>query len=169
MPTMADVDRMDRTSFVGRFGGIFEHSPWVAERAWDHRPFSTLQNLHAAMVQVVGDAAAGEQDDLIRAHPDLAGRAARAGDLTADSAREQASAGLDRLSEEEFERFHALNDAYRTKFGFPFIIAVRGAGKDAILQGFEQRLANDLDVERRTALEQIARIAWFRLSDLVPG
>jgi 2-oxo-4-hydroxy-4-carboxy-5-ureidoimidazoline decarboxylase len=167
MLTMADVDRMDRATFVARFGPIFEHSPWVAERAHAHAPFGSLAQLHAAMMDAVDGAATDEQLALIRAHPDLAGRAARAGSLTADSAKEQAQAGLDRLTEDEFARFHALNDAYRAKFGFPFIMAVRGAGKTQIMDGFEQRLPNDPDVERRTALEQIGRIGWFRLSDLV--
>ena len=167
MLTMAEVDAMDRVSFVARFGSIFEHSPWIAEHAWDHRPFQTLANLHAAMVAVVRHASQDQQLTLIRAHPDLAGRAARAGDLTDASTKEQASAGLDQLTDKEFARFHALNDAYQAQFGIPFIMAVRGAGKVAILSGFEERLRNDPATEVATALAQIERIGLFRLADEV--
>jgi 2-oxo-4-hydroxy-4-carboxy-5-ureidoimidazoline decarboxylase len=167
MLTMPEVDAMDRTSFVAAFGAIYEHSPWVAEQAWEQRPFHRLDGLHAAMAAIVRGAPAERRLALIRAHPDLAGRAARAGALTADSAREQASAGLDRLSEAEYAGFHALNDAYQAKFGMPFIMAVRGAGKDAILAGFERRLPNDPAREVETAVEEITRIARFRLADMI--
>ena len=167
MASMEEVDGLDQAKFVATFGGVFEHSPWVAERAWHRRPFGTLASLHEAMAREVRTAGQERQLALIRAHPDLAGRAAIAGALTADSRSEQASAGLDRLSKAEFARFNELNEAYRAKFGFPFVIAVRGAGKDAILAAFERRLANPRDREVVTAIEEIVAIGRLRLSALV--
>ncbi|HYJ29947.1 MAG TPA: 2-oxo-4-hydroxy-4-carboxy-5-ureidoimidazoline decarboxylase [Allosphingosinicella sp.] len=137
---------------------LFEHSLWVEERA-DARPSSG--DRHADLMAVVYDASAEEQLALIRAHPELAGRAAV--DLTADSAAEQASAGLDRLTPAEFDRFHALNDAYAQKFGFPFIICVRLTDKAGILAAMERRLANDRDTEIATALGEIGEIVRLRL------
>jgi len=169
MPTMAEVDAMDREAFVRTFGSIYEHSPWVAEVAFEKAPFRTAAALQEALAAAVRAAPPERRLALIRAHPDLAGRAALAGEVTADSAREQASAGLDRLTEEEHACFHALNDAYRAKFGFPFIMAVKGAGKAQILAGFEARLPNDVATETATALAQIDRIAGFRLAELVQG
>ena len=121
------------------------------------------------MVGALGRAAGERQLELIRAHPDLAGKAARAGTLTADSEREQAGAGLDRLSEAEYERFHTLNEAYREKFDFPFIIAVKGRDKQSILEAFEFRLRNSQEAEKRRALDEIAQIVRFRLDDLIRG
>lgn len=167
MLTMPQVDGMDRAMFVATFGAVFEHSPWVAEHAFAQRPFTTAENLHDTMAKVVRTASPEQQLALIRAHPDLAGRAARAGQLTEGSAKEQASAGLDRLSEDEYARFHALNDAYKAKFGIPFIMAVRGASKAAILEGFERRLPNTVQAEIETAIEQIVRIGRFRLADMI--
>ncbi|MBV9930461.1 MAG: 2-oxo-4-hydroxy-4-carboxy-5-ureidoimidazoline decarboxylase [Alphaproteobacteria bacterium] len=137
---------------------LFDHSPWVEERA-DARP--SCGDRHADLMAVVHDATPEEQLALIRAHPELAGKAAIA--LTEASAAEQASAGLDRLSREEFERFHALNAAYREKFGFPFIICVRLTDKAGILAAMERRLANDRDAEIATALDEIGKIVRLRL------
>jgi len=164
---LATLNAMDRDAFVAALGGIFEHSPWVAEAAWAARPFADVAALQDAMVGAVDAADAETQLALLRAHPDLAGKAARAGALTEHSTAEQAGAGLDRLDEAEFARFHALNDAYQARFGFPFIIAVKGHTKASILAAFEARLPNDAATERMTALAQVARIARFRLDDLI--
>lgn len=165
--TLDAVNRMDRERFVDALGGVFETSPWVAERAWPARPFASVAALHAAMVRVVETASTAEQLALLRAHPDLAGRAARAGTMSASSIAEQSSAGLDRLSDEEYERFHRLNTAYRETFGFPFIIAVRRHDKTAILAAFAERLRHTREEEVRAALEQVFAITRLRLERLV--
>ena len=139
---------------------LFEHSPWVEERA-DARPSSG--DRHSDLMAVVHDASPEEQLALIRAHPELAGKAAVDGSLTRASAAEQASAGLDRLTQAEFDRFHALNAAYREKFGFPFIICVRLTDKAGILAAMERRLANDRETEIATALDEIGKIVRLRL------
>ena len=131
--TLDDLNRMDPGAFAATLGDVFEHSPWIAEAAYAQRPFATLNALYQAMIQAVRDAGAERQGTLIRSHPDLAGKATREGALTADSAREQMSAGLDRLSEEEFAAFHRLNEAYRAKFDMPFVVCVRRHGKESIL------------------------------------
>ena len=143
---------------------LFEHSPWVEARA-DARPSSG--DRHADLMAVVRDAPLEEQLALIRAHPELAGKAAVDGKLTQASAAEQASAGLDRLTQAEFDRFHALNAAYREKFGFPFIICVRLTDKAGILAAMERRLANDRDTEIATALAEIGEIVRLRLKDIM--
>ena len=150
-------------AFIARYGALFEHSPWVVERAADRLP---LTDLHAGLMQVVTDASPEEQLALIRAHPELAGKAAVDGMLTGASAAEQASAGLDRLTQAEFDRFHALNAAWRDKFGFPFIICVRLTDKAGILAAMERRLANDRDREIATALDQIGEIVRLRLESM---
>lgn len=165
--SLDDLNTMDQPAFTTALVGIFEYSPWIAEQAWQSRPFSNVNSLLQTMLDVVNDAGETPQLDLIRAHPDLAGKAARAGALTEHSSREQAGAGLDRLSDEEFERFHRLNDAYKDRFGFPFIIAVRDHTKDTILAAFETRLENDRAAEMREALRNIGLIAEFRLKDVV--
>ncbi|HYD12890.1 MAG TPA: 2-oxo-4-hydroxy-4-carboxy-5-ureidoimidazoline decarboxylase [Allosphingosinicella sp.] len=139
---------------------LFEHSPWVEARA-DARPASGER--HADLMAVVNEATPEEQLALIRAHPELAGKAAVDGTLTEASAAEQASAGLDRLTQAEFDRFHALNAAYRAKFGFPFIICVRLTDKAGILAAMERRLANDRDTEIATAIDEIGKIVRLRL------
>jgi 2-oxo-4-hydroxy-4-carboxy-5-ureidoimidazoline decarboxylase len=141
---------------------LFEHSPWVEERA-DARPSSG--DRHADLMAIVHEASPEEQLALIRSHPELAGKAAVGGSLTEASAAEQASAGLDRLTQAEFDRFHALNASYRNKFGFPFIICVRLTDKAGILAAMERRLANDRDAEIATALGQIGEIVRLRLED----
>lgn len=155
------------SEFVAALGAIFEHSPWVAEAVANDRPFASVDALHAAMVAAIDAAGEEPQLKLIRAHPDLAGKAALAGELTAESTSEQKGAGLDRLTAEEFERFHTLNDAYKQRFGFPFILAVRGHDKHSILAAFVRRLKHSPEEERVEALAQIARIGEFRLNDLI--
>ncbi len=160
--------RMTRDAFVARFGGVFEHSPWVAEAAWD-AGFGPEQDavvgLHAAMVRAMRAARPERQLALIRAHPDLAGRLAVRGQLTAASSKEQAGAGLDQCTPEEYARFRTLNEAYQAKFYFPFIMAVRGRTRGEILDAFERRLDNDPGQEFETALAETETIARFRLED----
>jgi len=154
----------ERAAFVSRYGGIYEHSPWVAEQAWDaaegRLPAAALA---AALAASVDRAPRERQLALIRAHPDLAGKAAIAGELTEDSGAEQAAAGIDRLSEAEYREFQALNRQYREKFGFPFVMAVRKSGKAAILRAFRERLRNDGEAEFDTAIGEIHKIARLRL------
>jgi 2-oxo-4-hydroxy-4-carboxy-5-ureidoimidazoline decarboxylase len=164
-----DLNQMDRRAFAAALGDIFEHSPWVAEIACAARPFPSVTTLYETMIIAVRDASEERQTALIRSHPDLAGKAALAGELTADCASEQATAGLDQLSKEEFTEFHRLNAAYREKFAMPFVICVRRHGKDSILRQFERRLRNDTVVEREAALNEIFRIAALRLDQLVAG
>ena len=151
----------DRAAFVARHAELFEHSPWVVERAADALPFD---DLHAGLMQPVHDATPDERLALIRAHPELAGKAAVG--LTEASAAEQASAGLDRLTQDEFARFHVLNAAYRDKFDFPFIICVRLTDKAGILAAMQARLANDRKTEIATAIQQIGEIVRLRLEAL---
>ena len=165
--TIADVNHLSPEAFLDHFGDVAEHSPWVAAAAAARRPFTDREAFIAAFVASVEAAPRPDRLALIRAHPDLAGRAALAGDLTEDSSREQAGAGLDRLTAAEFARFTALNDAYQAKFGFPFIFAVKGATKDQILAAFEARLSHDGETEFATALRQVGRIFRFRLEDRV--
>ena len=159
---------MNRQEFVERFGGVFEHSPWVAEGAWDAglNPDSAGE-LHARMCAVLRSATHERQLGVLNAHPDLAGRLALAGQLTADSTAEQASAGLDKCTPEEFEQLQALNDAYKAKFSFPFIMAVKGRTRAEIIQAFEERVNNDAETEFATALRQVERIALLRLDDML--
>ncbi len=165
--TLDELNGLDLNGFLACLGGVFEHSPWVAEKAYPGRPFRDRDALHAVLMQVVRQAGEAEQIALLRAHPDLAGKAARTGTLTADSTAEQAGAGLDNLTDSEFCRFHALNTAYTAKFGFPFILAVKGYDKTSILAAFERRLENSAEEERETAIEQVGRIARFRLDALL--
>ncbi|MEH6641723.1 2-oxo-4-hydroxy-4-carboxy-5-ureidoimidazoline decarboxylase [Vreelandella glaciei] len=152
--------------FLSHYGDIFEHSPWVAETAWKQgliEQHDDADVLADSMGAVLRNAVVDEQIAVIRAHPDLAGKAALAGELTQDSTREQAGAGLDQCSTEEFERFQLMNQAYQDKFGFPFVIAVKGLDRQDILAAFETRLENDAATERQTAIDQIIQIARFRL------
>jgi 2-oxo-4-hydroxy-4-carboxy-5-ureidoimidazoline decarboxylase len=165
--TLASLNETDRDGFVAALGDIYEHAPWVAQAAFAARPFATLAALHAAMQAAVRTAPVEQRLALIKGHPDLAGKAARAGTMTAHSVAEQSSAGLDRLSEAEFARFHQLNDAYRARFGMPFIVCVRRHGKDSILRQFERRLRNEPPEEAETALAEIFRIVALRLDQRV--
>jgi 2-oxo-4-hydroxy-4-carboxy-5-ureidoimidazoline decarboxylase len=162
-PLLAEINALDRAGFVARLGGIFEHSPWVAERAAAARPFASLAALHAAMVQAMRAGSDTEKTALLRAHPELAGREAKEGRLTADSTGEQKSAGLDRLDAAEMRRLAEMNAAYRAKFGFPFIIAVRARTKAEILSEFARRLACSPTDERDAALGEVETIARIRL------
>lgn len=162
---------MDRTRFVGRFGGVFEHSPWVADRAFDLElgpAHDSAAGLHNALCRVFRSAPAEERLGVLAAHPDLAGKLAQAKRLTADSSREQASAGLDALTDAERAEFQQMNTAYVAKHGFPFIIAVRDNTKASILAAFQARLAHDRAAEFTTACAQVERIAALRLKDMLP-
>ena len=165
--TLDDVNTLSHTDFVAAFGDIAEHSPWVAERAAAERPFADRREMVAAFAAAVHGAGEGAKLKLLDAHPDLAGKAALAGALTADSASEQAGAGLDALTPEEFQRFTALNQAYKQKFGFPFIYAVKGATKHDILAAFEERIEHSGEREFDTAIAQVCRILRFRIEDRV--
>lgn len=160
-----------RKEFISRFGGVFEHSPWIAERAFDAGAIIeplTASDVHRALAAQFRAASPEEQLGVLRAHPDLAGKLAIAGELTEDSRKEQAGAGLDRLLPAEHARFTALNEAYTTKFGFPFIIAVKGLTRDDILSAFEARIANSREQEFETACAQVEKIARLRLESLIP-
>jgi 2-oxo-4-hydroxy-4-carboxy-5-ureidoimidazoline decarboxylase len=165
--SIRQIDAMDRDAFIAQLGGIYEHSPWVAERAWRARPFRSRDALHVAMESAVAAASREEQLALIRAHPELAGRLAVAGQLTDASRSEQAGAGLDRCTPEEFARLQELNAAYRKKFDFPFIVAVRGLTRMQIIAQLERRLAQSAEQEFDACLREIGRIAGFRLHDLI--
>jgi 2-oxo-4-hydroxy-4-carboxy-5-ureidoimidazoline decarboxylase len=161
------LNASSEADFTAALADIYEHSPWVARQAAAKRPFATLAALHETMMAAVREAPNEARLTLIKAHPDLAGKAARAGKLTADSTSEQMSVGLDRLSEQEYERFHKLNDAYKMKFGIPFIVCVRRHTRDSILNQFERRLMHGSADELGTALDEIFRIAALRLDQKV--
>jgi 2-oxo-4-hydroxy-4-carboxy-5-ureidoimidazoline decarboxylase len=165
--TLDALNRMDRAEFTRALGAVFENSRWIAERAWASRPFASVDALHGAMMRVARAAPRPAQLSLLRAHPDLAGQAARAGTMTPASVDEQASAGLDRLSEETYERFSHLNAAYREKFNFPFIVAVRRHDVAGILTAFEKRIGHSADEEVEVALVQVGEITRMRLDRLV--
>ncbi len=167
MTSLAELNAATREAFVEHPGGVFEHSPWVAERVYNQRPFATREALAAAMVAAVEEAEPERQLALLRAHPELAGRAAVRGEMTAFSTDEQGGSGLLLCSPEELARLQELNRAYAGKFGFPFIIAVRGLDRGAIIAAFERRLGNERESEIAEALRQIARITGFRLAGLV--
>lgn len=162
---------MDSAKFVQKFGGVFEHSSWVAERAFASNPGVNLtsDSVHEALVVAFRAASRDKRLAVLRAHPDLAGKLAVAGELTEDSKAEQAGAGLDRLTQAEHSRFTELNTAYTQKFGFPFIIAVKGLGKDDILSAFEVRIDNSVEEEFETATKQVEKIALLRLRAMLPG
>jgi 2-oxo-4-hydroxy-4-carboxy-5-ureidoimidazoline decarboxylase len=165
--SLAELNNADAAQFAATLVDIFEHSPWVPQLAAAQRPFTSLAAAYEALIGAVRKAAPERQVARIRAHPDLAGKAARAGTLTADSTAEQASAGLDRLSHAEFEKFHRLNEAYKARFGFPFIICVRRHTKSSILRQFERRLDNNPEAEREAALREIFRIVALRLDQRI--
>jgi 2-oxo-4-hydroxy-4-carboxy-5-ureidoimidazoline decarboxylase len=165
--TLADINAMDRAAFVHTLGHLFEHSPWVAEETWSRRPFRDAARLHAELCATMRSAPRERQLALIRAHPDLAGRLAQQRKLTADSTHEQASAGLNVLTAAELGEFQKLNDAYRARFDFPFIICARLNAKEAILAAMRSRVSNPVDVEFQTALGEIEKIARLRLDDLL--
>jgi 2-oxo-4-hydroxy-4-carboxy-5-ureidoimidazoline decarboxylase len=164
---LAEINALDHAAFIATLGDIFEHSPWVAEGAWRQRPFRDVAALHEAMVAIMRAAQRDRQFALICAHPELAGAAAARGELTAASSTEQSAAGLNAADNADLARFRELNAAYREKFGFPFIIAVRGRSRSEILAVFAERLRNDADTEFARALDEIARIAELRLAALI--
>jgi 2-oxo-4-hydroxy-4-carboxy-5-ureidoimidazoline decarboxylase len=163
------LNRMDAADFAAAVGGTFELAPWVAAAAAAKRPFASVTALHEAMFAAVRAAPREQQLAFVANHPDLAGKAARAGAVTAESRREQASAGLDALSEEEYARFHRLNDAYKAKFGFPFVVCVRRHTLESILRQFERRLHHDPAAELAAALQEIFHITRLRVAALVTG
>jgi 2-oxo-4-hydroxy-4-carboxy-5-ureidoimidazoline decarboxylase len=164
---MAAINAMDQAAFTAKFGGIFENSPWVAEQAWEKRPFASVNDMHAAMVGIAKFATAPRQLALLQSHPDLAGKEAQAGAMTASSVTEQASAGLNALSKEEMADISALNVAYKQKFGFPFIIAVRMHTKEGIFFEFRRRLNNDTVTEFANDLQNVYIITRLRLAKML--
>lgn len=168
MPSsLSELNQSDRAAFVAALGHLFEHSPWVAEETWSRRPFADADALHAALCATMRAASRERQLALIRAHPDLAGRLAQQKKLTAESTREQASAGLDQLTDAELAAFTAHNDTYKAKFGFPFIICARLNAKAAILDAMNTRVHHAPDTEFATALGEIEKIARLRLLDVL--
>ena len=167
MLTFTKVNTLDRSAFTAALGHLFEHSPWVAEETWPRRPFRDAAHLHAELCATMRAAAHDRQLALIRAHPDLAGRLALQNKLTAESTREQASAGLNQLSATELAEFQALNGDYLARFSFPFIICARLSHKAAILAAMKTRVGNSADAEFETALGEIEKIALLRLTDLL--
>ncbi|MBP7242186.1 allantoinase PuuE [Amaricoccus sp.] len=164
--------QMPKEAFVTKFGGVFEHSPWIAERAWEMElgpAHDTAGGVHNALARIFRSASEAERLGVLTAHPDLAGKLAAAKRLTPESTAEQAGAGLDALTDEERVRFTALNEAYVAKFGFPFIIAVRGLTKDDILAAFQRRIDNGREEEFAAACRQVERIALLRLRDMLPA
>ncbi|WP_395067631.1 2-oxo-4-hydroxy-4-carboxy-5-ureidoimidazoline decarboxylase [Paraburkholderia silvatlantica] len=165
--TLEQLNQASVDAFVAALSGIFEHSPWVAAAAAQQRPFASIDALHRTMSQAVETSGEAQQLALINAHPELAGKAAVRGELTAESTREQSGAGLNHCTQEEFDKLVALNRAYREKFGFPFILAVRGYDRHGIIANFEARVNNSRAEEMRASLDQIYRIARFRLDELI--
>ncbi|MBB3256597.1 2-oxo-4-hydroxy-4-carboxy-5-ureidoimidazoline decarboxylase [Paraburkholderia bannensis] len=165
--TLEQLNTASTDAFVAALSGIFEHSPWVAEAAAQQRPYASIDALHATMSGVVERSGETQKLALINAHPELAGKAAVRGELTVESTREQSGAGLNQCTQEEFDKLQALNRAYREKFGFPFILAVRGYDRHGIIANFESRVNNNRADELRASLDQIYRIARFRLEELI--
>ncbi len=166
--TLAEVNALPLAGFVAQFGSVFEHSPWVAERAWNKRPFASVDALHGAMMQAVTQAKRDEQLALIRAHPELAGAEAKGGTLTVDSSSEQSRLGFTRLSRDEFLRMADLNRRYREKFGFPCIVALgRHATRESAVAEMDRRVLNDGRTELRNALGEIGHIARGRLAKIL--
>ena len=163
---------MDLAKFLELYGGVYEHSPWVAQTAWElglSEKQDTSAGLSELMILVIADADHRRLLDLINAHPDLAGKAAVNGELTAESTSEQAGAGISECTPEEFEQFQTFNNAYKRKFGFPFIMAVKGSNRHEILGSFVERLPNDPATEFQTAIDEINKIARFRLDAIASG
>lgn len=156
---------MSQEEFINELGWIFEHSPWIAERAWGAGPFTSVEQLHESMINVVEHSSLDEKLGLLRAHPDLATRV----HMADASVKEQQGVGLDSLGEEEYEEFLSLNNSYKEKFNFPFILAVKGHNKDSIKESMKNRLNLDRDAELQEALNQIYKIGQFRLEDHIQG
>jgi OHCU decarboxylase len=167
--TIEQINTLDQEQFAGKLGFLFEGSPWIAAQAWHARPFTGLDDLHHALCDVMYGATQEQQVALIRAHPDLVGRAALSGTLTPESSREQAAAGLDALSPQEIATFGRLNEQYKGRFGFPFVVCARENKKESILAGFASRMSNSRDEEIATALREVSKIAYLRLLDVLGG
>jgi 2-oxo-4-hydroxy-4-carboxy-5-ureidoimidazoline decarboxylase len=166
--TLEELNAASRAEFIAAVGDIFEHAPWVAERAYAARPFAGVGALHEAMMLAVRAAPRAEQLAFLRGHPELGGKVARAGAMTADSKAEQGGLGLDQLSDRDFARFARANAAYAQKFGFPFIVCVRRhTSAESILSTFEQRVGNDAETEFAAALTEIGHITRLRLEDRI--
>jgi 2-oxo-4-hydroxy-4-carboxy-5-ureidoimidazoline decarboxylase len=165
--TLAELNTCSKDDFVAALANIFEYSPWIAEQAASSRPFAGVNALFGAMKAAVDRAPSELRLALIKGHPDLANKTQRAAGLTAESSDEQNSVGLDRLSDAEYEAFERVNNAYRSKFGFPYIVCVRRHTKDSILRDFERRLPNDANTETQASIAEICRIAALRLDQLV--
>jgi 2-oxo-4-hydroxy-4-carboxy-5-ureidoimidazoline decarboxylase len=165
--SIADLNACSKDDFVAVLANIFEYSPWIAEQAAEARPFAGVNALYAAMKAVVDRAPSELRLTLIKGHPDLANKTQRAAGLTAESTHEQNSLGLDRLSDAEYEAFERVNNAYRSKFGFPYIVCARRHTRDSVLRDFERRLPNDANTEMQTSIAEIGRIAALRLDQLV--
>ena len=165
--SLAELNTYDQARFVEALTPLFEGPPWIVTRAWYARPFSDRDHLYQVLCSIMYHAPVEQQEELLRAHPDLVGRAALAGRLSPTSTQEQAAAGLDALSADEITTFHNLNQAYRQRFAFPFVICARENKKESILAGFATRLHNTPQQERRIALGEVAKICALRLQDLV--
>lgn len=165
--TLDQLNALDQHAFTAALGAIFEHSAWIARDSWSKRPFDSVDALHAAMCATLAAADDAAKLALIRAHPELAGRLAIRGELTLHSTKEQAGAGLNLCSPEEFARLSALNADYQARFGFPFILAVRGHTRESIIANMAARVGNERGAEIATAIAQIERIARLRLEDLL--
>lgn len=161
--TISEINQMEQSEFVKVFGCVFEDTPIIAEQVWQYRPFADLADLHHAMMTLVEQMSESAQLALIRVHPSLGSRV----QMAPASVQEQTSIGLNQLDPQEYERFQTLNNAYQAKFGFPFIMAVKGQSKESILAAFTQRLQNSVSEEQQCALTEIGKIARFRLADLV--
>jgi 2-oxo-4-hydroxy-4-carboxy-5-ureidoimidazoline decarboxylase len=167
MPTLEALNQLAENEFISTLAGIFEHSPWVAEQALTARPFQSLDDLHKHMQNIVRQSPEQQRLTLIRNHPELAGKEAERGELTQDSKNEQAGAGLNHCSAEELQQLRSLNQQYQDKFGFPFVIAVKGLTRYDILEAMQQRISNSYEQEFANSIEQIGRIAAFRLRQLI--
>jgi 2-oxo-4-hydroxy-4-carboxy-5-ureidoimidazoline decarboxylase len=161
--SLSELNQMSQDEFSAVLGKIWEETPEIAEKTWHYRPFDDLEALYQAMVAIVSKMSEAEQLALIKVHPDLGSKTK----MAEASVQEQAGIGLDRLSESEYQRFQFLNQAYKDKFGFPFIIAVKYQTKESILEAFEQRLKNNRELEKQQALTEINKIAWLRLESVV--
>lgn len=160
--TIAQLNKMSQAEFTEALGEIWEETPEIAKKAWHSKPFEGVDSLYRSMVAIVNSMSETEKVNLIKAHPDLGSKTK----MAEASVQEQAGVGLDRLSESEYQRFQSLNQAYKDKFDFPFIIVVKEHTKESILQAFETRLKNDLELEKQQALREISKIASFRLETL---
>lgn len=161
--SIKDVNKMNKESFVNTVGSVFEHSPWVAEHSWEHHPFTDLEEMYGEMVKKVYEAEDTLKLSLLRAHPDLGTRL----EVSESSKSEQLNAGLSQLTKEEFKEFSSMNQRYIAKFGFPFIMAVKGQNKDVIKARMKQRVENDYDTEFKAALSEVSKIARFRLWGMI--